>query len=89
MVFSGTFREVEPPARTVETWRYNGWPEVEAIESLGFREIDGVTTLTIGLSFKDEAGRACMSSFEGFEWQFERMDELLRSLVDSSSAVSG
>jgi len=28
MSFRGTFLEVEPPTRTVQTWLYDGWPGV-------------------------------------------------------------
>ena len=31
--FRGTYLEVEPPTRTVETWLFEGWPGVEAVES--------------------------------------------------------
>jgi uncharacterized protein YndB with AHSA1/START domain len=31
--FRGTFLEVEPPTRTVETWLFDGWPGVEAVET--------------------------------------------------------
>ena len=30
--FRGTFLEVEPPTRTVETWLFEGWPDAEAVE---------------------------------------------------------
>ena len=32
--FRGTFLEVEPPARTVQTWLFGGWPDAEAVESM-------------------------------------------------------
>ena len=46
MSFRGTFLEVEPPTRTVETWLYDGWPGAEAVETVELREADGVTKLT-------------------------------------------
>jgi uncharacterized protein YndB with AHSA1/START domain len=36
--FRGTYLEVEPPTRTVETWLFDGWPGVEAVESTELRE---------------------------------------------------
>src|SRR5262249_42674109 len=45
--FRGTYLEVEPPARTAETWLFDGWPEAEALETLALRAIDGVTELTM------------------------------------------
>src|ERR1044071_9353689 len=46
MSFHGTYLEVEPPTRTIETWLYDGWPGVEAVESIDLHETDGVTKLT-------------------------------------------
>jgi len=55
--FDGIYLEVEPPARTVETWLFGGWPEAEAVESWQLDETDGVTTVTMRLAFRDQAGR--------------------------------
>jgi len=46
MSFRGTFVEVDPPVRTVETWLFDGWPGVEAVETVELREADAVTRLT-------------------------------------------
>ena len=61
MSFRGTFLEIEPPTRTVETWLYDGWPGVEAVETMDLREADGVTKLTHTLAFRDQAGRDHMT----------------------------
>ena len=44
--FRGTYLEVKPPTRTVETWLFEGWPDAHAVESMGLHETDGVTKLT-------------------------------------------
>ncbi|HET7629550.1 MAG TPA: SRPBCC domain-containing protein, partial [Bacillales bacterium] len=44
--FRGTFLEVERPNRTAQTWVFDGWPDVEAVESIDLHETDGVTTMT-------------------------------------------
>ena len=88
MVFRGTFLEVEPPTRTVETWLYDGWPDAEALESIDLRETDGVTTLTISLAFSDKAGRDHMTKFDGFVSSLDRMQDLLRSLLTQKEPVS-
>ncbi|HEY4992026.1 MAG TPA: SRPBCC domain-containing protein [Nakamurella sp.] len=54
--FRGTYLEVEPPIRTVETWLFDGWPDAEAVETMELHETDGVTTLTMRLAFRDKAG---------------------------------
>jgi uncharacterized protein YndB with AHSA1/START domain len=89
MSFRGTYLEVEPPTRTVETWLYEGWPDADAVESIDLHETDGVTTLTIKLAFRDKAGRDHMTKFDGFEDQFDRTEDLLRSLLDQKGTASG
>jgi uncharacterized protein YndB with AHSA1/START domain len=81
MSFRGTFLEVEPPTRTVETWLYDGWPGVEAIETVELREADGVTKLTHTLAFRDKAGRAHMTKTDGLEANYDNVEDLLRSLL--------
>jgi uncharacterized protein YndB with AHSA1/START domain len=82
MSFRGTFLEVEPPTRTVETWLFEGRPDGDAIESQDLREAHGVTTLTVKLSFTVAAGRP--TKFEGMQESFDRMDDVVRSLLDPS-----
>ena len=88
MSFRGTYLEVEPPTRTVETWLYEGWPDAHAVESVDLREAHGVTTLTIKLAFDDKAGRDHMTKFDGFEDSLDRTEDLLRSLLDQKGTVS-
>ena len=87
--FRGTYLEVEPPTRTVETWQFEGWPGVEAVETVELHETDGVTRLTMKLSFRDQAGRDHMTKSDGQESSFDKMEDYLRSLVDPSGTVSG
>ena len=87
--FRGTFLEVEPPTRTVQTWRFDGWPEVEAVESMDLHEADGVTTLTYRLAFRDEAGRGHMTKYDGLLANFDHEAELLRALLAPKGPVTG
>jgi uncharacterized protein YndB with AHSA1/START domain len=87
--FRGTFLEVEPPTRTVETWLFDGWPGVEAVETVELREADGVTKLTHRLAFRDQAGRDHMTKYDGLEANYDNVEDLLRSLFDPKEAVSG
>ena len=89
MSFRGTFLEVEPPTRTVETWLYDGWPGAEAVESMDLHEADGVTTLTHRLAFRDQAGRDHMTKYDGIEANFDNVEDHLRSLLDHEETVSG
>jgi uncharacterized protein YndB with AHSA1/START domain len=79
--FRGTYLEVEPPARTVQTWRFDGWPDVEAVESMNLHETDGVTTVTYRLAFRDQAGRDHMNSCDGLLANFDHEEDLLKSLL--------
>jgi len=87
--FRGTYLEIQPPARTVQTWLFDGWPGAEAVESMDLHEKDGVTKLTHRLAFRDKAGRDHMTKFDGFEASFNNVEVYLRSLLDPKGAVSG
>jgi uncharacterized protein YndB with AHSA1/START domain len=78
--FRGTYLEVEPRTRTVQTWHFDGWPDVEAVESMDLHETDGVTKLTYRLAFRDKAGRDHMTKFDGLLANFDNLDDYLRSL---------
>ncbi len=87
--FRGTYLEVEPPTRTVATWLAEGWPDVDAVESVDLHDADGVTKLTTKLAFRDKAGRDHMTKSDGQEDSFDKMEDHLRSLLDPEGAVSG
>jgi len=80
--FSGTYLEVEPPIRTVETWLFNVWPDAEAVETMELHEDDGVTTFTWRLAFRDQAGRDHMTGFDGQQDSLDEMEDIIRSLLD-------
>lgn len=80
--FRGTYLEVEPPTRTVETWLFEGWPDADAVESVDLHETEGVTKLTMKLAFRDKAGRDHMTKSDGQEDSFNKMEDYLRSLLD-------
>ena len=87
--FRGTFLEVDPPNRTVETWQFEGWPGVEAVETVELQETGGVTKLTHSLAFRDQAGRDHMTKFDGLEANYDNVADYLRSLLDPKETVSG
>jgi uncharacterized protein YndB with AHSA1/START domain len=87
--FRGTYLEVEPPTRTVATWVFEGWPDAEAVETTELHETDGVTTLTSLLAFRDQAGRAHMTTSDGQEDSFNKLEDYLRSLLEQKETVSG
>jgi len=87
--FRGTYMEIEPPTRIVETWLFEGWPDAEAVETMELHEMDGVTKLTWTLSFCDKTGRDHMTRFDGVEANFDQIEDHLKSLLDRTGTVSG
>jgi uncharacterized protein YndB with AHSA1/START domain len=85
--FRGTYLELDPPTRTVETWRFEGWPDAEAVETMELHETDGVTTLRWTLAFREQAGRDHMTRFDGIEANFDNVEDYLRSLLDQEGAT--
>jgi len=79
--FRGTYLEIEPPTRIVQTWRFDSWPDAEAVETLNLEETDGVTKLTTTLAFSDQAGRSHMTQHDGQEDSFDKLEDYLRSLL--------
>ena len=80
--FRGTYLEVEPPTRFVQTWLFEGWPDAEAVETDALKETDGVTTLTMTMAFRDKAGRDHMTRHDGQESSFDNLEDYLTSLLD-------
>jgi uncharacterized protein YndB with AHSA1/START domain len=87
--FRGTYLEVEPPTRTVATWLFEGWPDADAVESVDLHETNGVTKLTMKLAFHDKAGRDHMTRSDGQEDSLDKMEDLLKSLLDPKGTVAG
>lgn len=94
--FRGTYLEIDPPNGLINTWLFEGWPDAWATETYALSEVDGVTTMTMTLAFRDQAGRAHMTrAFEaatqknddnGQDASFDAMEDLLTSLVESAAA---
>jgi uncharacterized protein YndB with AHSA1/START domain len=94
--FRGTYLEIDPPTRLVNTWLFEGWPDARATETHSLREVGGVTTLTITTAFRDKASRAHMAKAHeaamqshddnGQDASFDAMEDLLTSLVESGTA---
>lgn len=92
--FRGTYLEIEPPTRVVSTWLFEGWPDAWATETDALSELDGVTTLTMTLKFRDKQGAAHMlrahenaarnGDDNGQPASFDAMEDLLVSLLESA-----
>jgi uncharacterized protein YndB with AHSA1/START domain len=86
--FRGTYLEVEPPTRTVETWMFEGWPTVEAIETKKLRDANGVTNVTWTLAFRDVKDRNHMTAFDGIESNLNFVEDYLKSLLNPRESAS-
>jgi uncharacterized protein YndB with AHSA1/START domain len=83
--FRGTYLEIEPPTRTVETWVFEGRPHLDAVETVELYEAHGVTKMTTRLTFRDKASRDedIQGGFDGVEDSFDHMEDLLSELQRS------
>jgi uncharacterized protein YndB with AHSA1/START domain len=85
--FRGTYLEVETPTRIVDTWQFEGWPGVEAVETVVLHESNGVTKMTLTLAFRDQAGRDHMTKTDGFQDSSDKMAAYIRSLVENGETA--
>jgi uncharacterized protein YndB with AHSA1/START domain len=94
--FRGTYVEIVPPTRVVNTWLFEGWPDAWATETNALSEFDGVTILTLTLAFRDPEGAANMirahedaelrGDDNGQSASFDAMEDLLASLLERGDA---
>jgi uncharacterized protein YndB with AHSA1/START domain len=89
--FRGTYLEIEPPTRTVETYVFGGRPHLDAVETVELHEAGGVTKMTIRTTYRDKASRdeSIRGGFDGLEESFDQAEDLLRSLPAPKGTVSG
>jgi uncharacterized protein YndB with AHSA1/START domain len=80
--FRGTFLEIERPTRIVSTWLFEGWPDDEAVETVTLAEVDGVTTMTNILRFRDRAslGDHFQGDNEGMQTSLDQLEDFLAGL---------
>jgi uncharacterized protein YndB with AHSA1/START domain len=93
--FRGTYLEIEPPTRLVDTWLFEGWPDAWATETNTLSEHDGVTTLTITMAFRDKEGAANMlrahenaarnGDENGHPASLDAIEDLLATLLEGAS----
>ena len=79
-VFGGTFLELDPPRKRVGTFRWEGAPEHEAVETFEVAAVEGGTLLTSCMRHDSLEARD-MHVANGMEYglkdSYERLDELV------------
>jgi uncharacterized protein YndB with AHSA1/START domain len=78
--FRGTFLELDPPRRTVQTWHFDGWPDADAVETMELQETPSGTLMTYRLAFTDQTGRDHMTRYDGMGASFDNVADYLRAL---------
>jgi uncharacterized protein YndB with AHSA1/START domain len=83
MGFWGSFHEVRPAERIVQTWAYDGAPDQVSLETMTFEALDGgrcrVTSTSVveSIELRDQALRSGMET--GVREGYEQLDELLEA----------
>jgi uncharacterized protein YndB with AHSA1/START domain len=82
--FRGTYREVTPPERVVQTFEWEGMPGYVSLESASFEALGDrtkVTTITTFYSTEERDGMLGSGMEGGMNETFQRLDEVLARLV--------
>jgi uncharacterized protein YndB with AHSA1/START domain len=82
--FRGTYREVTPPERVVQTFEWEGMPGYVSLESASFEDLGDrtkVTTITTFYSTEERDGMLGSGMEGGMNETFQRLDEVLARLV--------
>ena len=82
MDMRGSFREVKPPEKVVSTEQWGPeWPET--VNTVEFAERDGLTTMTMTMTYPSRAARdAALKTGmkDGMETSYARMDRYIETL---------
>lgn len=82
--FRGSFLEIEPPSRIVQTFEFEPMPGHISTDALTLTEVDGGTRVTIDSTFmsKEDLDGMLQSGMEaGANESYDRLEELLATLV--------
>ncbi len=83
--FRGTYRDVTPPERIVQTWEWEGMPGHVSVETATFEDLgDRTRVVTVALYHTTEERDGMLGSGMegGLNETYERLDELLARLAD-------
>ncbi len=82
--FRGTYREVTPPERIVQTFEWEGMPGHISVETATFEDLGNrtkVVTTSIFHTTEERDGMLASGMEEGLQETYARLDELLERLT--------
>ncbi len=82
--FRGTYREISPPARIVQTFEWEGLPGHVSVETATFEDLGDrtkVTTVTLFHTSEERDGMLASGMERGMNETYARLDELLERLA--------
>ena len=77
----GTYRAVDEPDRIVSTEVFEGYPDGEALDTLTFEEVDGVTEMRIAVlhtSRENRDGHLASGMEAGMQVVMDRLEDVVR-----------
>ncbi len=83
--FRGTYREISPPERIVQTFEWEGLPGHVSVESATFEDLGErtkVTTTSLFHTTEERDGMLASGMERGLNETYARLDELLARLAD-------
>jgi uncharacterized protein YndB with AHSA1/START domain len=87
--FGGKYREIKPYSRLVSTFRYDGYPDAESVETSVFEEPEpGKTLLVVTVlhsSVANRDGHVASGMESGASESHDRLAELLASLASRAT----
>jgi uncharacterized protein YndB with AHSA1/START domain len=82
--FYGSFHELRPSERIVQTFTYEGWPDGVALEILDLESLEGgrcrLTSVSVGSSVEGRDAMVASGMEHGVVEGYEKLDELLETL---------
>jgi uncharacterized protein YndB with AHSA1/START domain len=81
--FNGVFHKVRPDEFAIQTFEFEGFPDIVAIESLTFEDLGGgrsrVRGHSVYPSLESRDGMVASNMEQGMSEGYERLDDLLRA----------
>jgi uncharacterized protein YndB with AHSA1/START domain len=90
--FRGTYREITPPERIVQTFEWEGMPGHVSVETATFEDLGDrtkVVTVAVFDTTEDRDGMLGSGMEGGLNETYERLDEVLARGLDVTSRSSG